>query len=458
MVINRSAKVEADELISQLFWVIDDVAYLLFIRTFFLNIFELVMTPVRLFLMIIQEFFVEPHTGLTVGERQMIREKMSARGAGVRDRVLFFIETWIKKRDKDFLLGRPELLELLICFLKFAKENRAIVIAHSSRLTTLTQLVRHLKDRKRKMLVSSETMSGSHLKSTIQLAEERLYEEKNMSDFFYSMSNDDIAITLFVIDASIFLRMNVYELNPKRINSVKFRSEAYSNYILRLNTFTYLIVWLVLSQPTMKHRLLMIKKLVSLAMQLRLHAPINMEAYHQIRLALTQPSIRELQACHILLHQKSLNGSLDDAELREYHRMIDSNTTHDDIDAIMETMKTSTTPCVPSVRPFVQYISRSNDKWQTTEHASEGRNTVNLDKLCKFNDIYNFMDKMHVNEKTRSFLREAEVYCRMPLFYFLQSGYQAYLASSLNIRNIDSFETQDALYRYSRQLQGRSSI
>jgi hypothetical protein len=458
--INKTAKIDGEDVLSQLLLVRDEVNFLLYLRTFFLNIYEFITTPIKVLLLLIQEFFFEPKLGLLKSEQRLINEARNKRGSGTKDRVLFFLETWIKKREKDFLFGKPEMLEMLISFLKFIKQNKTIVSTFSSRLTNLVQLVHHLKERKKKLMCSHDGhLSGLKYKQMLQV-EERFYEERNMNEFFLKSSNQDIAITLFIIDALIFFRMNSYELNPKRINDESKKwSQAYSDYVYRLNTVTYLYVYMILSQQNGVSRLAMMKKLIGLARLMRTSSPTNLEGYQHIKLAFDQVSIRELDSFHLLLQQRSVSGnlSLDKDELEEYHLLMNGKK-KEDIDDLMKTLKSVSGPCIPSTRPFVQFIVSSNDKWTLYKSDSFGRSHLNIEKLCKFSDIYNFLDKMHLSDATRNFLKGVEGYTKQPLYYFLEKGYQKYLSSTLHVKDLDKFELQDTLYRLSRKVQGRESI
>jgi hypothetical protein len=459
--INKAARVHAEDVISQLLFVRDEVNFLLFLRTFFLNIYELISTPIKVLLLLIQEFFFEPRLGLLKSEQKMLNEARNKKSSGTKDRVLFFLETWIKKREKDFLFGQPEMLEMMISFLKFIKHNKTIVSNFSSRLSTLVQLVHHLKERKKKLISSQEGHLSGLKNRQFLLVEERFYEERNMNDFFFKSSNQDISITLFIIDAIIFFRMNAYELNPKRINDENKKwSQPYSDYVYRLNTITYLYVYMILSQQNGLNRLAMMKKLIGLARTMRTCSPINLEGYQHIKLAFDQASIRELDSFHLLLQQQrnsSSEYSLNKEELEEYYLLMNGKK-KEDIDELMKTLKNVPCPCVPSTRSFVQFIVSSNDNWTLYKSDSFGRSYLNIEKLCKFSDIYNFLDKMHLNEATRAFLKGVEGYSKQPLYYFLEKGYQKYLSSILNVKDLDKFELQDTLYRLSRKVQGKESI
>lgn len=456
--INKVAKIDADDVLSQLLLVRDEVNFLLYLRTFFLNIYELVTTPIKVLLLLIQEFFYQPRLGLLSAEQRLIKEARNRKSSGTKDRVLLFIETWIKKREKDFLFGQPEMLEMLISFLKFIKRNKSIASTFSGRLSNLMQLVHHLKELKKK-LNNSHDMNSSSLKNRqLLLVEERFYEERNMNEFFFKSSNQDIATALFIIDASIFFRMSAYELNPKRINDESRKwSQAYSDYVYRLNTITYLYVYMILSQHGLA-RVSMMKKLIRLARMMRTSTPINLEGYQHIKLAFDQASIRELDSFHILLQQRYSSISLDKDELEEYNLLMNGKK-KEDIDELMKNMKNLGGPCIPSTRFFVQYIVSSNDNWTLYKSDNLGRSHLNIEKLCKFSDIYNFLDKMHYNDTTGNFLKGVEGYWRQqPLYYFLEKGYQKYLSSTLNVRDLDKFELQDTLYRLSLKAQGRASI
>lgn len=450
--IGKTAKVEPEEILTQLLMVDQQVDFLFYLKMFFLNIYELILAPIKVLLLLMQEFFFEPKVSISISERRHVREKLNK---GVRERVLLFMQTWIDKREKDFIYGKDEVCETLLCFIKYLKESKMLSITFKNRVVKLAQLANHLKDRRKKLKSLSEpSMLINSQKQLMFFHEERANEEANLGEFFKKCSNEDIALTLFVIDGQIFYRNSLYELNPKRINNARERTEAHNDYVYRMNTFVYFYVFLILSQKDTHARIMVFKKLVGLARLLRVGTPMNLEAYQQIKLAFEQPSVMELANCHFLLRQKNLLWGLDKDDLEEYNLLITKSS--DNIETICKMLRNIEGPFVPSLRPFVQFIGRGVDKFELYSKDKIGRAFLDLEKLSRYNDVYNLVEKMHHNSATRQCLLNLEShYSKQPLFYFLERGYQSYLSSSLgiDILKIDQFATQVALYRLSQKLQ-----
>ena len=111
MVISRVARVEPEEILTQLMTVENQVDFLFFLKVFFLNIYEFVLDPLKVLLLLLQEFFFEPNLNFSASERKAIRDRMTK---GIKDRILLFLQTWITKREKDFLFGKAEMLETVL--------------------------------------------------------------------------------------------------------------------------------------------------------------------------------------------------------------------------------------------------------------------------------------------------------------------------------------------------------
>ena len=77
-----------------------------------------------------------------------------------------------------------------------------------------------------------------------------------------------------------------------------------------------------------------------------------------------------------------------------------------------------------------------------------------MEKLTKYNDIYNFVDKMHNNESTRSYLKSVLEHTNKPLYYWLERGYQTCMSSTLGVPKLDGHKTQEKLLRRSQELFG----
>ena len=451
---SKTVLIEPEEILSQLLAVENTVDFVCFLKVFFLNIYELIMEPIKVLLLLIQEFFFEPSLNLTASERKCIRERLAK---GVKDRILLFLQIWIKKREKDFLFGKEELPEILYCFITYIKKSKYYVHTFKNRIATLTQYILYLRDHKKKLETFLQSLTRRNILSHQFCPEEEItMEETNLNELFQNTSNECISNTLFVIDMQLFFRLGIYELNPDRISSTKNRSVAYSDYIYRLNTFTYFYVYLILSQQDELSMVAMIKKLLRLARLMRTGSPMNLEGYNQIKLAFMQPSIYDLPFLKNSLTNKKQRYSMESTEMIEYLRI--SENTKESFEDILTSLKAIQNAFVPSFRYFAQYIGTSNDRWGLLVAGEGGRKYLNMEKVAKYNEVYNFMDKMHSSESAKKQLIEFEVYKSKTLYFFLERGYLPYLSSNLNVQDLERHQTQDVLYRMSRNIIEKSNL
>lgn len=444
--ISKDSKVEAHEFLTQIMMINREVDFRFALKTFFLNIFELIISPIKVLLLLINLFLMKPRSEWTFSRSELMvaREKL---GQKIREKVLLFLVIWLTSREKDFLYGREELFELLYMFFqKYIREKSWKPELTKDRVIGLTELIKHIRDVKKRIIAQKNQILNS---SGTSFHEEKIIEENQISEIFKSADNETIANTLFIIDLQIFYRLSVYELNPRRINEFGHNSQGYDDYVHRLNCFTYLYVWLIISEKALSSRLAMMKKLLSLAIKMKHGNPINLEGYYSIKLAFQQAAIHHRKYEFDLL-KHSFQVKLSALEISEYNLFYENR--KEEFQENLKYLKQIEGPFVPSLRLFLQYIARNGDKVMTGKKEGLVRNSMNMANLITFNEIFNFVEKMHSHQPSLQYLKTIEHLTKHPLYYFLEKGYEGFLKSNLGVKNLNSRETPEVLFRLSRSL------
>lgn len=451
-VIQKNAKVHADDLLAQLLNIADDLSFMFVLKGFFLNVFDLVLTPIRMLLLLIQEYFYKPVLGFTASERRGVHSSLKKT---TKKRVLIFIEHWIIKREKDFLHGEKDLLFLFYRFVSTVRNSKVYLSSRDVNIEDIYKLVQiAMKKRKSPTMLSFDTKGIDQNLSPDQEKLLRMTGDDSTLDFFRSTTNEDIAKALFLIDVQIFYKLGIYDLHPKRLNDMKESTEAYSDFVYRLNTFPYFYVYLIICQTSHDARLKVMGKLVKLARLMKDGPAMNLEGYQHIKLAFRQPSISELARCHFKLRVKGpQNRELDLEDQQEYESLMGDLKTNF-MDGFKR-MKQVQVPLVPSVLPFVQFYSKNFDNTRIYVKKDTGEAHLNLEELNKYSEFSTMLEKAQHSEITKKYKIGIDDRTKTPLFVFLEKGYQTFLSRCLKVKQLDHFDTQRNLSEMSRRLHDR---
>ncbi len=373
--ISHDAKLSIIDMLAELLLLKDQSRFQHYTETFFLNVYEYFMSPLKLLLVLIGLFLVKikkskdlnvnseidqvPELGpktRSLTDTVDLRESHST-----KDRILLFLELWISRRDKDFTLDRGVMLELLASFTKYLRSK----VTHSdwsvANLVDLIEsvqfLIHRLRSEEAKQLVPQIANCSPEKSSPFMFT--RLNRLKNL---LKTTPAEVIAKILIHISLQEYLQLGRYELFPRRIdhalqNSPTKRPDcSMTQYIERVNTFSQALVMIVLNEPTPELRASLLAKYLQVFKWLEEPSlgVIDLESQYQLSLVFRHVSLTQLRET-----LKLLNSILDnpDRELLSKIRLIETKQEFIRNLEFLTINKPVRIPIVPCISVFMQIIS-----------------------------------------------------------------------------------------------------
>lgn len=451
--INTSAAVKPAEILADLILIVDQSKFQHYLETFFLNIFEYFMSPLKLLLLIIQLFLRTHSLHSTYSEDQIFRQNIDSL---VSNRAIQVLLTWISKKEKDFLVGDHSLFEILASLAKYAKGGRVeLVTPH--KLASVKQLVSYLKDKLKAIhklqqvtpVPQSPSMKRIHIDMGSPTVKPRF---SDMQAWFTMASVQEISDALMLIDISYYLRFTPYEIHAKRIQGFKSSmtsetpdsSSVLNQYLHRFNTITHLFMYIALSEYSVGSRARLLQKYLQIMIYLKdRQRGVNLESIYMLSLVFNHICIKQLNQT-----QDLMQNLLSDDEKHMVRYCSESGIREENLDGgVLGDDKGGSVPFIPSTSLFMQTISLNNVRMSTLNPDK----TINLQKMWFMSNNMNAFLEPKKSEALIDFVKSSAHLEKSKLYWLLDTGYIKPLAKELGVPSLENTKTERALYSLSKK-------
>lgn len=434
--------VSTEELLANLFALQSETKVKKLLHSLFWNIYEYLVTPLFLILVLVQAFLACPPTNLTPKEAQHFR---ILRVPQLQDRVLLLLNEWILQREEDFVYGSASLFETSLVFLKFVSQDRRSLSNLSViRLAQFKEALRKAKTKRKSLQQLALASPRKDTSFSLSKQEEAVGVANRMTQLFLETSVEELSKTIFLVDLKLFLRQSRYVFFSKRLIKPRRRSRSYEDYINRFNTFMTWLVYMVVNAKEISQRANLVIKLVRVARNLESDSNYaDYEGVEHIKLALNSRSILNLK-----VSMKLVRLSLT-AEERSWLRQAGTvgSGNHQLMTANLERTEV---PSVPFLYSFVQSILVQDDRAATFRGEGPDK-TINMQKVAGLNRLACIVIRLQKLPSAQIFLEKNSVYLNSELFSFLESGYPKILSLLLNTSDLSSADVETELRNTSKK-------
>lgn len=426
------------EIISEIMSIQGDSELRAVLANFFFNIFEYLLKPIRLLLLLLLVFFSSPPPNLTNSEAEAF---IAISASELQERALLVLNFWVTIREEDFIYGPHEIFETIVIFVKYAKRlglnNKVIII----RLAELDQRMRKIKDKRRKL----KRIFQSPIKRipSTSCQENCQAISDSITSKFLNEDETTLARILFIIDLKVFLRLGKYVFYSERLESPKYRSRSYGEYLRRFNTFYYWIIYMIIRSKDIATRANIIVKVIRIMRHMECNESFrNYEGIEHLKLALGSAALKNLKVSAQLA-----NLSMSKDERVAYRRTAVLGSTN--FSSMIISLSEIQIPCVPVVQQFVQFILAKDQV--ISSFSNDG--CINCEKIALLNEMNNVISRVQHLETTKHFVKNnLGLDYNHELLRFFEKDFHSVLSCVLDVESLESIDTEKILIQKSKVL------
>lgn len=445
--IRLGARTCPEAVLAELMLLPDTTKFQHYLESFYLHIFDYIISPLKLLLLVLQLFLSCTILNTTPREYEQFKLRVDI---PVSSRTIKFLSTWIKRRENDFILGDSALFEIVASFSKHLKQARNMK-APNSKLVEMVQLVSYLKDKLRNMHMISNSeirIPDAHIGSSQSplsvLGTPTTGNKVSLKALLKECTPMELAEVLMYIDIRQYLQFGPYELWAKRAEQAKLLKQSSSplvQYLDRFNSFPIFLVHQVLTIDDVQERVRLVYKYIQTYFILTTNDEfISLESSYLIALTLHHVALRRLTSTFSLLSftlsptEKAIIDSPPDLKKEHQQNLQYLSSLKEDL------------AFVPATSVFLQVISKHHERTST---ANPDR-TINLQKLHFLSTTTNHYLAARQSPSLLSFIQSREYLSTSRLCRLLDRGYIRPLCRELNSTSLDSIDTEKKIYTLAR--------
>lgn len=430
---NLDVRLRTEEFLSSLLLQNQEDAFRESMVSFFLPVFEYFMTPVRFFLLLVSTYMT-----FCKDEYSIKKENGTL---DVSSRCLMVMILWCRHRPHDFtLVKNSSLRHLLLHFAHLLKHKDPCPASCLGPALELVEIAGYLKEK----LANNKLFSVSTIVSTHQL------ERKTVFKILMETNIETTAITLSLVHVRYLAQFTPTEMfAPRLIEKATTphsqSSDLLASYLFRINSFSYLLLWLLLSRKDVVERADFLKKLLDICYYME-HGPsiIDLEGMYQISMVFRHPIVTSLN-----LTWAFLENQLSFRELI-YLKKLQKSSIKKEYDLFTSCRDLAQNKFVnPCISILLQIVSIHHARSPTLRDD----HTINLQKLGFISTKVNDLLASKKSEAFVTFLKDHEYLSDTPLYRLFTKGYWAFMSLNLNIKQLNNLKLEKKLLNLSRTLE-----